>query len=126
VVGGGPTGVETAGALAELMGALHGTGRIGRPGTITIVDRGDALLGAFSDKSHKYALEKLTREYCDAIAANAPLTMRAAKRIIGEVVKTDYDDAKCDALVKECFDSADYTEGRKAFMEKRKPVFKGS
>jgi NADH:quinone reductase (non-electrogenic) len=61
VVGGGPTGVETAGALAELMGALHVTGRIGRPGTITIVDRGDALLGAFSDKSHQYALEKLTR-----------------------------------------------------------------
>ena len=71
-------------------------------------------------------LEKLTREYCEAIAANAPLTMRAAKRIIGEVVKTDYDAAMCGALVKECFESADYIEGRKAFMEKRKPVFKGS
>jgi enoyl-CoA hydratase/carnithine racemase len=70
-------------------------------------------------------LEKLTREYCEAIAANAPLTMRAAKRIIGEVVKTDYDAAACNALVKECFDSADYKEGRTAFMEKRKPQFKG-
>ena len=71
-------------------------------------------------------LEKLTLEYCEAIAANAPLTMRAAKRIIGEVGKTQHDEAMCNALVKECFDSADYKEGRKAFMEKRKHAFKGS
>ena len=70
-------------------------------------------------------LEKLTREYCEAVAANAPLTMRAAKRIIAEVGKTHYDEAMCNALVKECFDSADYKEGRTAFMEKRKPLFKG-
>jgi NADH:ubiquinone reductase (H+-translocating) len=61
VVGGGPTGVETAGALAELMAALHVTGRIERPGQITIVDRGDALLGGFSAKAHGYALTRLTR-----------------------------------------------------------------
>jgi enoyl-CoA hydratase/carnithine racemase len=71
-------------------------------------------------------LEKFTLEYCQTIAANAPLTMRAAKRIIHEVVKSDFDAARCKAWVKECFDSADYKEGRKAFMEKRKPVFKGS
>jgi NADH dehydrogenase len=62
VVGGGPTGVETAGALAELMAALHISGRIKRPGKITIVDRGTSLLGAFSDKSHDYALVRLKRE----------------------------------------------------------------
>jgi enoyl-CoA hydratase/carnithine racemase len=35
------------------------------------------------------------------------------------------DVAACDALVRQCFESADYREGRKAFMEKRKPVFRG-
>ncbi len=60
VVGGGPTGVETAGALAELMAALHATGRIDQPGQITIVDRGSSLLGVFSKKSRRYALTRLT------------------------------------------------------------------
>jgi NADH dehydrogenase len=60
VVGGGPTGVETTGALAELMHALRSTGRLGRPGRITIVDRGQALLGQFSSKAHEYAVRKLT------------------------------------------------------------------
>jgi enoyl-CoA hydratase len=70
-------------------------------------------------------LEKATREYCDMMAANAPLTLRAAKRILREVTRVDYDAAACKAWVKECFDSEDYAEGRRAFMEKRKPVFQG-
>ena len=70
-------------------------------------------------------LEQAVRELCDTIGANAPLTMRAAKRIIREVSRNEYDVEKCRAWMKECFDSADYKEGRKAFMEKRKPVFTG-
>jgi NADH dehydrogenase len=61
VVGGGPTGVEVAGALAELTRALAALGEIPRPGTIDLVDRGSALLGAFSEKSHAYAHKKLTK-----------------------------------------------------------------
>jgi NADH:quinone reductase (non-electrogenic) len=65
VVGGGPTGVETSGALAELMQALSSTGKLSEPGRITIVDRGPVLLGQFSNKAHDYALSKLTEAGAD-------------------------------------------------------------
>ena len=70
-------------------------------------------------------LEKTVAEYTQTISGNAPLTMRTAKRIIREISAVQYDAAKCKAWAKECFESEDYKEGRKAFMEKRKPVFKG-
>jgi enoyl-CoA hydratase len=70
-------------------------------------------------------LEKTIAEYTQTISGNAPLTMRTAKRIIREIGRVDYDAAKCRAWAKECFESEDYKEGRKAFMEKRKPVFTG-
>ena len=65
VVGGGPTGVETTGALAELMRALHSSGRLDPAGKITIVDRSPVLLGQFSRKAHDYALRKLTEVGAD-------------------------------------------------------------
>lgn len=60
VVGGGPTGVETAGAIAELLAALHEDGRLGDTASVHLVDHGKALLAPFSAKSHEYALGKLT------------------------------------------------------------------
>jgi enoyl-CoA hydratase/carnithine racemase len=73
------------------------------------------------------ALPDLLAEYTSALAANAPLTIQAAKAITREILKPspELDMDLCTQLIRGCFDSADYTEGRKAFMEKRKPVFKG-
>ena len=73
-------------------------------------------------------LESYVKNYCDTIAANAPLTIRAAKQIVREALK---DESKRDMelrrrVVAECFASEDYTEGRTAFMEKRKPAFTGT
>ena len=65
VVGGGPTGVELAGALADL---IHETMTDQFPdlpvtsAQIHIVDLGHTLLGAFSDKAHDYVTKVLTRK----------------------------------------------------------------
>jgi enoyl-CoA hydratase/carnithine racemase len=73
-------------------------------------------------------IESYVRELAGVISDNAPLTIRAVKRIVRELRRNpdDADIAACDALVKQCFESADYREGRKAFLEKRKPVFRGA
>ena len=72
-------------------------------------------------------LPALLADYCSSIGENAPLTIHAAKAIIGEMLKpsSDLDAHRCRALILACFESEDYAEGRRAFMDKRKPQFKG-
>ena len=72
-------------------------------------------------------LRAAVAEYCETIAANAPLSIKAVKQILAELTRKDKgpDWDLCEELVEECFASDDYIEGRRAFMEKRKAVFKG-
>lgn len=73
------------------------------------------------------ALEETINEYAKLIAANAPKTILAARRAIAETLKNpeERDLAGVDALIEACFASADYAEGRTAFLAKRTPKFVG-
>jgi enoyl-CoA hydratase len=72
-------------------------------------------------------LESAVRELAATIADNAPLTIYASKVAIREAMKSDADrnNGLLDSVIAACFSSEDHAEGRKAFAEKRKPVFKG-
>ena len=66
-------------------------------------------------------------DFVMSVAANAPLSVKAAKLIVNEVTKApaDRDLVLCRSLVEACYASADYIEGQRAFAEKRAPNYTG-
>ncbi|MCX7142432.1 MAG: enoyl-CoA hydratase [Proteobacteria bacterium] len=88
----------------------------------------DALSMGFVNRVVPVAdLDREVDAYCEMIAENAPLTIAAAKFAIRQ---TGLDASarnldETSGMIEACFNSEDYREGRKAFMEKRKPNFTG-
>ena len=72
-------------------------------------------------------LNEYVLDLARTIADNAPLSVAASKLMINELLKDESkrDTASMARVMQVCFDSADYKEGRTAFMEKRAPRWQG-
>jgi enoyl-CoA hydratase/carnithine racemase len=84
-------------------------------------------MGLVNQVFHDAELESEVGRIIQQLCENAPLSIANSKTIIEEYVKASGapNEASMTAAIERCAKSGDYQEGRRAFMEKRKPDFKG-
>jgi enoyl-CoA hydratase/carnithine racemase len=88
------------------------------------------LWGLVNDVVLPVDLEERALEWCEELAANAPLSLRGNKRVLRELLRADMDldpDVERDLieLRRACFRSEDMREGVRAFAEKRPARWRG-
>lgn len=118
-------GFEAIKTLESLVGPSHAKDILF---TARFLNTEEALrIGLMNFIVSRAELESTVVDYSERIAANAPLTIKAVKATVAEVVRDpgQKSPAHISKLVNDCFLSEDYKEGRTAFMEKRKANFKG-
>jgi len=92
------------------------------------IDAAEALRIGLVDQVVPHAdLRTHTRQLAQTILDNAPLSIAASKITIEQILRdpADRNMQAIDAINAQSADSEDFCEGRRAFVERRKPIFRG-
>ena len=82
-------------------------------------------IGLIDELVETGVLDQTVASVTAALKENAPLSMRASKETVDQLARGKIDRDRLAKLAAQCIESADFAEGRRAFMEKRRPRFVG-
>jgi enoyl-CoA hydratase/carnithine racemase len=118
-------GAEAVGQLVDLVGPAHAKDILYSARTVS--DRDALAMGLIQRLLPAAELERSTYDYLRQVADNAPLSVQGAKLTV-EAYLAGMAEAhrhRLGRLQLEAFESQDYKEGTRAFLEKRPPKFLG-
>jgi enoyl-CoA hydratase len=118
-------GADAVGQLVDLVGPAYAKDILYSARTVS--DREALAMGLIQRLLPAAELEGYTYEYLKSVVDNAPLSVRGAKLIVetGLNGMTEDHRQRLRELQFEAFESEDYKEGTRAFLEKRRPRFQG-